>query len=136
MSFDLMSLANSGRQATDNEPMPGRGRRRTHNPFDDIITKLSATGQSWIYEGIPTTPENGSSVSPAAGLENALRAAGNRLDQRSKDTQGPGYKTTVRKEPDGEGTVKVWVTVESRAASQETESTDETATPARGRRNR
>ena len=132
-STDLMALASAGRKAADNEAMPGRGRRRTHNPFDDIVTQLSATGETWVYENLSTLVANGDTVSQASGLENALRAAGNRLDQRSKDTKGPGYKTTVRKAADGENTVKVWVTVESRATD---DTTDGEAAAPRSRRNR
>lgn len=131
MATDLLALANAGRKADENEAMPGRGRRRTHNPFDDIVTKLSATGETWVYEGVSTVVGNGDNISQAAGLENALRAAGNRLDQRSKDTNGPGYKTTVRKEPDGDGTQKIWVTVESRAATVTADGEETATTPRR-----
>ena len=136
MGNDLMSLVSAGRKASDTEPMPGRGRRRTHNPFDDIVTKLSATGETWLYEGVQTTVANGEAISQVSALENALRAAGNRLDQRSKDVGGSGYRTTVRKEPDGEGTQKVWVTVESRSSAAKTDTPDESATTSRSRRAR
>jgi hypothetical protein len=132
MANDLMSLVSAGRKASDNEPMPGRGRRRTHNPFDDIVTQLATTGETWVYEHVSTVVDNGNSNSQCDALENALRAAGTRLDTRSKESGAAGYKTTVRKEADGDNTQKVWVTVESRATAGA--DTEETATPARRRR--
>lgn len=130
---DLFALASSGAEATPDEKMPGRGRRRTHNPFDEIVQKLAATGQTWTYKQISTVIESGEQLSQAKQLENALRAAGTRLDVRSKETGGEGYKTTVRTDSDSDNTVKIWVTVASRSA----EVTDgETVAPVRTRKAR
>lgn len=132
--MDLNAFATAGRQAAPEEKMPGRGRRRTHNPFDELIQKLAQNGLTWTYEKIATDIANGDTLSAAKQLENALRAAGTRLDVRSKETGGAGYKTTVRTDSDGENTSKIWVNVVSRSDG---DATDETAVPAtNGRRGR
>jgi hypothetical protein len=131
-AFDLASIAQAGQAA---DKLPARSRRKSQNPFAEIVRRVAEEKLTWAYPPVSAVAENGE-TSIAQQVESGIRQAGNALDKADKAEGGPGWKTVVRKVPSADGTeVTISFTVERRAAgdtgSAEVSTDDSGEAPAR-----
>jgi hypothetical protein len=133
-AFDLASLAQGGQAA---EKLPGRSRRKSQNPFAEIVRRVADEKLTWQYPAVSAVAENGE-TSVAQQVESGIRQAGNALDKDDKMSGGPGWKTIVRKVPSADNTeVTISFTVERRGDAPEAPAEGESSiTEGPGRRSR
>jgi hypothetical protein len=119
-AFDLASIAQQGQAA---EKLPPRSRRKSQNPFTDIVRKVAEEKLTWQLPAVSTVETNGESV--ALQVERGIRQAGNAFDKAAKESGGAGWRTVIRKQPSADGTeVTISFKVEPRATGVDVSTDD------------